>query len=208
MLPASKSGSRVQVCVNRPPIVPVGIQPSDCNTCCICVEGWRLRVKSFKNCCQACSTEFRTGASVGIVLDYPPLWSGAKGLTAAFNSDKTPAFGQMLSTLFNNSSGDQKAGMINRLLSSVSPGTLTQILSGAGLAGLLGGGATQLTPDQAQNLSPEAVQQLATHAQNSNPSVVESVSNFYAQHTTLVKTLGGAALTVALAKVAERQRQS
>ena len=36
----------------------------------------------------------------------------AEGLTAAFNSDKTPAFGQMLTTLFNNSSGDQKAGMI------------------------------------------------------------------------------------------------
>ena len=53
----------------------------------------------------------------------------AEGLTAAFNSDKTPAFGQMLSTLFNNSSGDQKAGVINQLLSSVPPGTLTQILS-------------------------------------------------------------------------------
>jgi hypothetical protein len=47
-----------------------------------------------------------------------------------------------------------------------------------------------------------------THAQNANPSVVESVSNFYAEHTTLVKTLGGAALTIALAKVAERQRQA
>jgi hypothetical protein len=102
----------------------------------------------------------------------------------------------------------QKAGVINHLLSSVSPGTLTQVLSGAGLAGLVGAGTRQLTPDQAQKLSPEAVQQLATHAQNSNPSVVESVSNFYAQHTTLVKTLGGAALTIALAKVAERQRQA
>jgi|SRR5208283_1351928 len=132
----------------------------------------------------------------------------AEGLTAAFNSDKTPAFGQMLSTLFNNSTGDQKAGVINHLLSSVSPGTLTQVLSGAGLAGLVGAGTRQLTPDQAQKLSPEAVQQLATHAQNLNPSVVESVSNFYAQHTTLVKTLGGAALTIALAKVAERQRQA
>jgi hypothetical protein len=132
----------------------------------------------------------------------------AEGLTASFNSDKTPAFGQMLSTLFNNSTGDQKVGMINRLLSSVSPGTLTQILSGAGLAGLVGAGDTQLTADQAQKLSPEAVQQLATHAQSSNPSVVESISNFYAQHTTLIKTLGGAALTVALAKVAERQRQA
>jgi hypothetical protein len=132
----------------------------------------------------------------------------AEALTAAFNSDKTPAFGQMLSTLFSNSTGDQKAGMINRLLSSVSPGTLTQILSGAGLAGLVGVGNTQLTPDQAQKLSPEVVQQLATHAQNSNPSVVESVSNFYAQHTTLIKTLGGAALAVALARVAERQKQA
>lgn len=131
----------------------------------------------------------------------------AEGLTAAFNSDKTPAFGQMLSTLFNNSTGDQKAGMINHLLSSVSPGTLTQVLSGAGLAGLMGAGNTQLTADQAQKLSPEVVQQLATHAQNSDPSIVSTVSNFYAQHTTLVKTLGGAALTVALAKVAERQRQ-
>lgn len=132
----------------------------------------------------------------------------AEGLTAAFNSDKTPAFGQMLSTLFNNSTGEQKAGMLNQLLSSVPPGALMQILSSAGLAGLVGAGKTQLTPDQAQKISPEAVQQLATHTQTANPSVVESVSNFYAQHTTLVKTLGGAALTVALAKVAERQKQA
>jgi hypothetical protein len=125
-----------------------------------------------------------------------------------FNSDKTPAFGQMLSTLFNNSSGEQKAGMVNQLLSSVNPATLTQILGSVGLAGLAGGASAQLTPEQAQKLSPEAVQQLATHAQNSNPSVVQSVSTFYAQHTTLIKTLGGAAMTVALAKVAERQKQA
>ena len=56
--------------------------------------------------------------------------------------------------------------------------------------------------------SPEAVQQLAAHAQSSNPSVVQSVSSFYAQHTTLIKTLGGTALTIALAKVAEKQRQA
>jgi len=132
----------------------------------------------------------------------------AEGLTAAFNSDKTPAFGQMLTTLFNNSNGDQKAGVINQLLSSVPASALTQILSSVGLATLAGGGKTQLTADQAQRISPEAVQQLATHAQTANPSVVESVSNFYAQHSTLITTLGGTALTVALAKVAERQRQA
>jgi len=63
----------------------------------------------------------------------------AESIAAAFNSDKTPVFGQMLSTLFNNSTGDQKAGMINRLLSSISPGTVAQILSGVGIAGLVGG---------------------------------------------------------------------
>jgi hypothetical protein len=142
------------------------------------------------------------------VAQAAPLSAIAEGLTAAFKSDKTPAFGQMLSTLFNNSTGDQKAGIINHLLSSVDPSTLTQVLSATGLAGLVGAGSSQLTADQAQKVPPEAVQQLATHAQNSNPSIVESVSNFYAQHTTLVKTLGGAALTIALAKVAERQKQA
>ncbi len=142
------------------------------------------------------------------VAQAAPASAIAEGLTAAFNSDKTPVFGQMLSTLFNNSSGDQKAGMINQLLSSVPPGTLTQILSSAGLAGLATAGKTQLTPAEAQQLPPEAVQQLATHAQNSNPSVVDSVSSFYSQHTTLIKTLGGTALTIALAKVAEKQRQA
>lgn len=130
----------------------------------------------------------------------------AEGLAAAFRSNQTPAFGQMLSTLFTNSNGDQKAGMLNQLISSVSPATLTQVLSGAGLGGLAQGAGTQLTADQAQKLSPEAVQQLAAHAEKANPSIIDSLSAFYAQHGTLVKTLGGAALTVALAKVAERQR--
>jgi hypothetical protein len=142
------------------------------------------------------------------VAQAAPPSAIAEGLTAMFNSDKTPAFGQMLSTLFNNSSGEQKAGMVNQLLSSVNPAMLTQILGSVGLAGVAASGNSQLSPEQAQKLSPEAVQQLAAHAQSSNPSVVQSVSSFYAQHTTLIKTLGGTALTIALAKVAEKQRQA
>jgi hypothetical protein len=146
------------------------------------------------------------------VAEAAPSSALAEGLSAAFKSDQTPAFGQMLSTMFNNSSGEQKAGIINQILSSVPPGTLTSLLSGARLAGILGGGTStgtpQVTPEQAQKLSPEAVQQLATQAHNADPSIVDSVSNFYAQHSTLIKTLGGTALTIALAKVAEKQRQA
>jgi hypothetical protein len=129
----------------------------------------------------------------------------ADGLSAAFASDRTPAFGQMLSILFNNSNGDQKAGVINQLLSSVGPSVFSQVLSGAGLSAALGAGKTELSPEEAQRISPEAVQQLASHAQKSNSSIVDSVSNFYAQHPTLVKTLGSTALSIALAKIAQRQ---
>lgn len=130
----------------------------------------------------------------------------AEGLSAVFRSDRTPAFGSLVSSLFSQSNGDQKAGLLNHLIGSVGPGAVAQFAGGGMLASLLGGGATQVTPQQAQNISPELVQQIATHAEKADPSIVDKASSFYAQHTTLVKTLGGAALSIALAKVAERQK--
>lgn len=130
----------------------------------------------------------------------------AEGLSALFRSDQTPAFGNLVSSLFTQSNGEQKAGMLNHLIESVGPGNLAQLAGGGALASLLGGGAKELTPEQAQSISPELVQQIATHAEKADPSIVDKASAFYAQHATLVKTLGGAALTIALAKVAERQK--
>jgi hypothetical protein len=112
----------------------------------------------------------------------------------------------MVSSLFSQSNGEQRAGMLNHLIASVGPGTLAQLAGGGALATLLGGGAKEVTPQQAQNISPELVQQIATHAEKADPSIVDRASAFYAEHTTLVKTLGGAALSIALAKVAERQK--
>jgi hypothetical protein len=142
------------------------------------------------------------------VAEVAPSGTIAEGLAAAFRSDKTPAFGEMLSTLFANSSGDQKAGMLNQILSSVNPSILSQLVAGAGLTGLVGGAGAKLTPEQAQQVSPEMVQQLATHAEKTNPTIIDSVSTFYAEHSSLVKTLGGAALSIALAKIAEIRTQS
>jgi hypothetical protein len=130
----------------------------------------------------------------------------ADGLSAVFRSNQTPAFGNLVGNLFSQSNGDQKAGLLNQLLSSVDPSALTGLAGGGALASLLGGGAKPITPDQAQNISPDLVQQLATHAEKTNPSIVDRASAFYAQHPTLVKTLGSAALSIALAKVAQRQR--
>lgn len=128
----------------------------------------------------------------------------AEGLAAAFRSDETPAFGQMLGSLFNQSSGEQKAGMLNQLIASAGPGVLASLAGGAGLAGMLKSGSS-ITPEQASQVSPEAVQQLASHAEKADPSIIDKAGQFYADHPTLIKTLGGAVLSVALAKVAERQ---
>jgi hypothetical protein len=130
----------------------------------------------------------------------------ADGLAAVFRSNQTPAFGDLVSHLFSQSNGEQKAGLLNQLLSSIGPGTLAQIAGGGALAGLLKGAGNEITPGQAQSVSPEIVQQLASHAERSDPSVIDKASAFYAQHPALIKTLGGAALSIALAKVAERQK--
>ncbi|HVF50162.1 MAG TPA: hypothetical protein VNA19_08750 [Pyrinomonadaceae bacterium] len=133
----------------------------------------------------------------------------ADGLAAAFRSDQTPPFGQMTSQLFGQSNGQQRASILNTLLSTLGPTILSQILNrsgGSGLAGLLGGGQQQqVTPEQAEQISPEAVQGIAEEAAKRDPSIIDSISNVYAEHPTLIKTLGGAALTIALAKIAQRQ---
>jgi hypothetical protein len=139
------------------------------------------------------------------VAQAVPSSSLADGLAAAFRSNSTPGFGQMLGGLFNQSNGDQKAGILNQLLASAGPGALSQLAGGGGgLAALLTGGVSKLTSEQAQSVAPDLVQQLATHAEKNDPSLIDKASAFYSQHPALVKTLGGAALTIAMAKMAEK----
>ena len=145
------------------------------------------------------------------VAAVAPQSSLAEGLSAAFRSNQTPAFGEMVSSLFSQSNGDQKAGLLNQLMSSMPPGAVQSLLgsgaAGGALASLLQSGSSNITPDQAVQVSPEAVQQLAATAEKHDPSIIDTASQFYAQHSTLVKTLGGMAMTLALAHIAEKQAQ-
>lgn len=134
----------------------------------------------------------------------------ADGLAAAFRSDQTPPFAQMAAQLFGNSSGQQRASILNTLLRVAGPAIMAQVLSrasgGSGLAGLLGGGGPRvITPEQAEQIPPEAVEEIAAQAERKDPSVIDQISDFYSKQPTLVKTLGAAALTIALAKIAEKQ---
>ena len=127
----------------------------------------------------------------------------AEGLAHAFNSDQTPPFAQMLSGLFGQSNPDQKAGLLNQILGALGPGGGARAL---GTAGVLGGLARMLsqgsvTPQQAQQVPPEAVQELAQQAAKTNPSIVDTAASFYAQHPTLIKTIGAGALALLMSKI-------
>jgi hypothetical protein len=117
----------------------------------------------------------------------------ASGISQAFRSEQTPPFPQMVASLFTHSDPNQRAGLLNRLLASVPPGVLSGTPGLGSLSSLMGKSAVM--PEQ---VSPEQVQQIAAHAERQNPSVVDEVSSYYAQHPEVMKAIGGLALRIAL----------
>src|SRR5215467_5148864 len=79
------------------------------------------------------------------VASAAPQGAIAEGLSDVFRSNQTPAFGSLVGNLFNQSNGEQKAGVLNHLIGSLGPGALSQMAGGGALANLLGGGG-QVTP--------------------------------------------------------------
>ena len=138
----------------------------------------------------------------------PPEILG-QGVADAFRADNTPPFGEMVGQIFGRSNPQQQAGVLNQLLRSIGPGVLSAL--GGGILGRMSapanGGAQQMTPQQASQLTPEQVQEIATKAEQHDPSVLDRVGSFYAEHPQLVQTLGSAALAIALAGVANRMRR-
>ena len=141
-----------------------------------------------------CDLKLGSSADAGADLQNHSPESLAGGLANAFRSDQTPAFPSMLSNLFGNSDGQQRAGLLNHLLASAGPGLLGAALPGP-LASILKGGST-VTPEQAQQISPDAVKSLAEHAEKANPSIIDQVSGFYSQHPKVIQALGAGALAM------------
>lgn len=61
-----------------------------------------------------------------------------------------------------------------------------------------------MTREMASQVTLEAVEAIATETHRQNPSIVDSISGFYAQHPTLVKTSGATELSIAMAKMSSR----
>ena len=147
----------------------------------------------------------------------------SQGLAEAFRSNATPPFEQMVGQLFGRSSGMQQAGVLNQILATVGPAILATVASS--VMGRLTAGQSaapssaqmaptsvplqvppQLTPAQASQISPTQVEDIVKQAAARDPSILDKLSNYYAEHPGLVKTLGGAALTIALAKIANNMK--
>ena len=134
----------------------------------------------------------------------------SQGITAAFESPQTPPFHDMVTQLFTNSDPAQRAAMLTTLLNAIPAEQRAALANSLGVS-LPSPGATTTTgtatapvisASQAQQVSPAAVTQAAEQAAAINPSIVGQLGTFYAQHPTLVKTLGSLAMIVAMRKIA------
>jgi len=111
--------------------------------------------------------------------------------------------------MFGSSNGTQKANVLNELMSAAGP-ALTTILGNAGLGALASKLPTSgaITPETAEQVPPQVVEQVAKHVEERDPTIVDRLGAIYAEHPTLVKTLGSAVLAVTLAKLANRTGHS
>src|SRR3954454_11709898 len=106
-------------------------------------------------------------------------------LTNIFRSPETGSFGDNVSQMYGQSNPQQQAGILNKLLHAAGG---SGMLSHLGL-NLPGAGAT-VTPEQARQVSPTAVKEIADQAERHNPTIVDQAGEFYAQHPQLVQALG------------------
>ena len=141
---------------------------------------------------------------------HAPASNLSEGLAEAFRSPRTPPFAAMLSRLFGGSPTSQKSSVLNSLISALGPAIAAQLFASHGAsraAQELQQGKTVLPPEVAEQVPADSIEAAAREAEKKDPSIVDRISAIYAQQPALVKTLGGLALTVAMAKIAQRQRR-
>jgi hypothetical protein len=57
----------------------------------------------------------------------------------------------------------------------------------------------------ADQIPADVVEEVAREAEKKDPSIIDRVSDIYAQQPQLLKVLGGAALAIALGKMAQKR---
>lgn len=133
------------------------------------------------------------------VAESAPPSALSGGLSAAFRSGNS-SFGEMVSQLFAQSDATQRAGILGHLMAAAGPDAASAL---GGLATLLPGSRSAASPEQAQQVPPEAVRELADAAAKHDPSIIDRAGEFYAQHPTLVKSMGAGALALIMSHLSQ-----
>lgn len=129
------------------------------------------------------------------------------GLVQAIHSEQTPPFDELMRDSYARADVAQRKEMLKRLLDGAHPAVLRPLVDNNVLhyIGTDGGSmaGVYVDDDIAERLSPDVFQQIAREASSLDPEVVSKMSEFYADDPHAGRTLGGAALSVALGKMAE-----
>lgn len=148
------------------------------------------------------------------VAGQVPRESLGAGLAEAFRSERTPEFGSMAASLFSRSDPQQRSGLLAQLIRAVGPTVLSSIAGGSfgrllqsrGVGPSDRPAASDISPEITDRVTPDEVKDLAEAARAKDPTVLDRVGAYYAEHPEVVKVLGGTALAIALGQLAQRLR--
>jgi len=154
-----------------------------------------------------------THADFDVVAREVPSSVLGDGIAEALRSDKTPAFGNIVSSLFGNSNPQQRAGLLTQLIQAAGPALLSSLSGGAigkiiqGMKGKLDDGAVQVSPSDAASVTADELNEISKSAESHDTGIFDKIGAYYAQHPEVVKVLGGAALAIALGRMAKSTSQ-
>ncbi len=133
-------------------------------------------------------------------LQQAPADVLSQGLREAFDSKDTPSIGNLVGQMFGQSSNQQQAGLINQIIQALGPAAATALAGGV-LQKVLKPGSSQVDAADVAQLSADDVTSVVNEAQARRPEISQQLSEFYSQHSGLIKALGGVALLAAAIKM-------
>ena len=133
-------------------------------------------------------------------LQQAPADVLSQGLREAFDSKDTPSIGNLVGQMFGQSSNQQQAGLINQIIQALGPAAATALAGGV-LQKVLKPGSDQVEAADVAQLSADEVTSVVNEAQAQRPELSQQLSEFYSQHSGLIKALGGVALLAAAIKM-------
>ncbi|OWW22452.1 hypothetical protein [Noviherbaspirillum denitrificans] len=140
------------------------------------------------------------------VAQHVPAEHVTTGLAEAMHSEQTPPFEDMVGEAFERGSDELRVSMLRQLIDGASPAVLKPLIDDGQLPRAANGSGSPAVPIDAalvQDLDVDVVRRLARGAAQEDASVIDRMSEFFAVDPAAGKTLGGAALSVALGKIAE-----